>query len=83
VKIIDSLAEAEAFYQRQVKLGSDTRWDGWDLVFFRPDPRGIHNVGGAFRNGVWGFENRSPLQSDGTWAIDWRNVAKHKRTPRD
>lgn len=76
---INTPAEAERFVARQQRLGNDVRWENYDMVFFRESEKGRTNKDGAFRNGVWGFDNRSPLLSDGTWAVDYRNVKKAKR----
>lgn len=75
-------AEAEKFVKRQQNLGNDVRWDGWDIVFHRPAPQGIYSKAGAFRNGEWGFENRSLVTEEGVWQIDWRDVRK-PRSNRD
>lgn len=80
--IIKSLSKAEKFVANQQKLGNDVRWVGWDIVFFRPEPAGIYSKSGAFRGGQWGFENHSPIEPDGTWRIDNRNV-RHSVTTRD
>lgn len=64
---------------QQQSLGNDVRWDGWDIVFFRPDERGIHSPSGARRNNTWGFENRFKVNSMGEWVIDPRNLVRHKR----
>lgn len=76
---LKSLSEAEKFVERQKGLGNNIRWDGWDIVFHRPDPRGIFSNDGAFSRGEWGFENRSPLTSSGTWEVDIRNVRRANR----
>ena len=77
---INSLAEAERSVRRWVKQGIDVRWDGWDIVFFRKAPAGVYSKHGAFRDGVWGFENRSPVTDTGTWEVDHRNVRRPKRS---
>lgn len=69
----------DAFVDEQIALGNDVRWDNYTLVFFRPEPKGIYSPAGAFRNGTWGLENRTDLDNDGIWKIDWRNV---KRRPK-
>lgn len=75
--------EAEKFVRKQKRLGNDVRWDNYDMVFFREAPQGIYSRHGAFRNGAWGFENRVPLNEEGKWEIDWRNVRKSARRTRD
>lgn len=79
---INTLPEAEAFVAAQQSLGNDVRWDNYDILFFRPAPQGVYSTEGAFRNGEWGFENRSNLTEDGTWQIDGRNV-RHSVPARD
>jgi hypothetical protein len=71
--------EAEKFVARQQKLGNDVRWDGWDIVFFRPAPQGVYSKDGAFRGGQWGFENRFAVTREGTWEVDYKNVRRSKR----
>jgi len=76
---IETIAKAEKFVKEQKALGNDVRWDNYDIVFFRPSEKGVTSKDGAFRNGQWGFENRSDLQGDGTWTIDVRNVKRPRR----
>lgn len=87
---LNSLSRAERFVTEQQKSGNDVRWDGWDIVFFRGDPEnpqktahGYISEDGAFRNGVWGFENRVPVSDSGVWEIDYRNVKRTRRTKRN
>jgi hypothetical protein len=80
--VLKGLDEAERFVARQERLGSDIRWDNYDIVIFKPSHTSIYTQDGAFRNGMWGYENRSPIQSDGTWRVDHRNV-KRARSTRD
>lgn len=75
---INSLAEAERFVTRQQRLGSDIRWDGWDMIFFREAPQAVYSTDGVYRNGTYGFDNRSEIQQDGTWSVDYRNVRRSK-----
>lgn len=75
--------DVEVFVKRQQALGNDVRWENYDLVFYRPDPRGVYSKDGAFRHGAFGFENRVPVSDDGTWEVDYRNVRRAKRTPRN
>lgn len=83
--LIDNLVEAEKFVSRQQKINAErgsteeVRWDGWDMVFFRPDPRGRKSKDGALRNGEWGFDNRVSPNEEG-YQIDWRNVKRARRT---
>lgn len=74
------IRKVEKFVKEQVALGNDVRWDGWDLIFFRPSPKGRFSKDGAFRNGVWGFDNRVKVNDKGVWEVDFRNVKRSKRT---
>jgi hypothetical protein len=80
---IKTLPEAERFVTRQQRLGNCVRWDGWDMIFFREAPEAVYNTDGVVRDGVYGFDNRSEVTTEGTWEIDYRNVRRAKRTTRD
>jgi hypothetical protein len=81
--IIKTLSDAERFVTRQQRLGNDVRWDGWDMIFFREAPEAVYSTDGVVRNGKFGFDNRSDVQDDGTWSVDYRNVKRAQRTTRD
>lgn len=74
------IKKVERFVKEQQALGNDVRWDGYDLVFFRPSEQGIYSKNGAFRDGQWGFDNRVSVNSKGLWEIDWRNVKRVRRS---
>lgn len=74
------IRKVEKFVKEQKALGNDVRWDGWDMVFFRPSDKAIFSREGAFRNGVWGFDNRVSVSEKGVWEVDFRNVRRSKRT---
>jgi len=74
------IRKVEKFVKEQQALGNDVRWDGWDMVFFRPSPKAVFSREGAFRNGVWGFDNRVSPNGSGVWEVDFRNVRRSKRT---
>jgi len=78
--LIKSVKQAEKFINQQRSLGNDVRWDNYDVVFFRPSEKGVTSKDGAFRNGVWGFENRFAVNESGEWNIDGRNVRRGKRS---
>lgn len=44
-------------------------WDGWDIVTWKPNPKGYSDKRGSFRRGKWGIEFRYPLRNDGTWRV--------------
>lgn len=75
-----NLDDAERFVVGQKALGADIYWNNYDLVVFRPSEKGMYSKHGAFRNGVWGFANVSPLKNDGTWDVDFKNVRKHRKS---
>lgn len=74
------IKKVEKFVRQQQALGNDLRWDGWDMVFFRPAENAVYSKDGAFRNGVWGYENRITVNNNGIWEIDYRNVKHFDRT---
>jgi hypothetical protein len=76
---INTLEEAERFVTRQQGLGNSVRWDGWDMVFFREAPEAVYSLNGVIRDGRYGFDNRSNVQNDGTWSVDYRNVRRARR----
>ena len=87
---LNSLSRAERFVTEQKNAGNDVRWDGYDMVFFRGDAEdpdktahAFHSPAGSFRNGVWGFENRVPVNDSGVWEIDYRNVKRTRRPKRN
>ena len=80
---LNSVNEAERFVRRQQRLGNDVYWDNYDIVFYRPDERALRSVDGVWRSGGYGFANRSALQDDGTWSVDYRNVRKSSERTRN
>lgn len=76
------IKKADRFVTEQQALGNDVRWDGWTMIFFRPSEAAIYSKDGAFRNGVWGFNNRVALNDKGVWEVDFRNVIKRPRNSR-
>lgn len=75
------IKSAHRTVREQRAIGNDVRWDGWDIVFFRPSDKAIHSSEGAFRNDTWGFDNRVEVNSEGIWEVDPRNI-KHLRRAR-
>lgn len=69
---------AHRFVRDQRSKGVDIRWDGWDIVLWKPTRHGFTNVNGSFdRNkGRWGMETRILMDDNGTWKVPARNV-KH------
>lgn len=78
---LTGLRQAERFVYKQQALGNDVRWEGFDtIIFFRESDQGMTSPDGAFRHGVWGFDNRFSCDSNGVWSIDYRNVRRNKST---
>jgi hypothetical protein len=73
------IKSAHRMVNQQRAIGNDVRWEGWDIIFFRPAEHAIHSIAGAFRNGVWGFDNRVVVNSEGVWQVDPRNVRRVRR----
>lgn len=71
---------AHRFVREQRKIGSEVRWDGWDMVFWKSTRYGFSNVNGSFdkKKGRWGIESRVTVSDDGLWRVPNRNV----RTPK-
>jgi hypothetical protein len=63
----------DKFVRIQNAKGNDVRWEGWQLVFFKRNPRGFSSKYGAFRNG-WGMETRVDVNEAGEWKVPSRNV---------
>lgn len=70
--------DAHKFVKEQRKLGADIRWDGWDMLLWKPTHYGFTNKRGAFHNGRWGMETRIPVNGDGKWRVANKNV-RHSR----
>lgn len=65
---------AHKFVREQRRIGNDVRWEGFDMVFWKPTHYGFTNTKGAFRNGRWGMETRIPVTNDGTWTVSGKNI---------
>lgn len=80
--LVLGIKKVEKFVKDQQALGNDVRWDGWDMVFFRPVPSAVYSVdennkpNGVWRNGSYGFETRVECDTKGLWKIDFRNVKR-------
>lgn len=80
-----NLKSAHRMVREQQALGNDVRWDNYDIVFFRGNvdrpqdtAHAITSPAGAFRNGIWGFENRVSVDAAGLWHVDVRNLKRRK-----
>lgn len=67
---------AHRFVREQRKMGSNVRWDGWDIVFWKPTRHGWTNKNGAFdrKKERWGVESRVVVGTDGIWKVPNKNV---------
>jgi hypothetical protein len=66
-KITLNYDEAHNFVEKNKKLGFF--WDGYTIVRFAPHKAAYTDPMGMFKNNKWGFANRYPLTSKGTWEI--------------
>lgn len=74
------IKSAHRVVREQRALGNDVRWDGWDIVFFRPSTFGEDSKDGAYRDGAWGYDNRFEVNSEGIWEVDERNIRSSRRS---
>lgn len=65
---------AHHFVRQQRSLGNSVRWEGWDMVFWKPTRHGFTSVNGAFVNGRWGVESRVSVTSEGVWKVPQKSV---------
>lgn len=67
---------AHRFVREQRKIGNAVRWEGWDMVFWKPTRHGFTSTNGTFdkKSGRWGVESRIPVNSDGVWMVPKKNV---------
>ena len=74
-----NIESAQKFIDDQKRLGADIRWDNYDIILFKPTPKGFTDRRGAFRQqgrnkGRWGIQIRIPVTYRGTWKVHERNV---------
>lgn len=67
-----NLNEVDGFVSRLQRKGVDVVWDGWDMVFFRPDRRALRSPHGRRRDTRWGFETRVSPNRNGKWLVNYR-----------
>lgn len=48
---------------------TDVRWEGWDMILWKPTPFGYKVPKGAFRKGRWGVQTRIRVSENGTWEV--------------
>ena len=80
--LILDYSAAHTFMREQHRLGNKVRWEGWDMVFFKPTHYGYKDVNGAFRDGRWGVEKRVPVNAVGQWEVSKKNVFTARKSGR-
>lgn len=63
----------------QAKRGVDVSWDGWTLVFWKPNTNGFNDRNGAFKNGKWGVQARVSVDSDGNWRVPIKYASTRRK----
>lgn len=61
---ITTLEEAERIVKRNYNL----YWQGWEIVFMKPDRESFRKATGCYHNGKWHNKTILPLTRQG-WAI--------------
>lgn len=67
---------AHKFVRDQRRVGNDVRWEGYDMIFWKPTHHGFSSVNGAYRRGRWGVETRIVVNNDGTWKVPGKLVRR-------
>lgn len=67
-----TIEKVDGFVAKLQRKGTEVRWDGWDMVFFKADRRASRSPKGRRVNGVWGFETRVSANTEGNWLINYR-----------
>lgn len=61
--------KVDNFVAKQQRKGINVRWDGWDMVFFKPDRGALRSAKGRRRGDEWGFETRVSPNTNGVWLV--------------
>jgi len=63
---------ADGFVRKHRRKGVNVRWDGWTMVFFRPDRKAERTARGRFNRstGEWGIETRVNVNPNGKWLVN-------------
>jgi hypothetical protein len=69
-----SYKQAHDFVELNKKAGF--YWEGYTIVKWSPGHNGYTQTNGMFKNNKWGYANKYPLTSKGTWLIPSKYV-KH------
>jgi hypothetical protein len=54
---------------RFVEGYDNAKWDGWDVLLFKPTPAGATHKRGVCEQGQWGIQTRVAPDTDGLWRI--------------
>lgn len=49
-------------------------WDGWNIIRWVPNSDGYAKSNGMFRNGMWGFAYKFPMENNGKWTVKVPNA---------
>lgn len=63
--------KADQFVAKLQRKGVKVRWDGWKMVFFKPDTRAERNPSGRRLGSEWGFETVVPPNEQGKWLVNY------------
>lgn len=67
-----SIDKVDNFVAKAQRKGTDVRWNGWDMVFFKPDRRALRSPRGRRRGNEWGFETTVSPNEKGMWLVNYR-----------
>ena len=64
-----TLEQAEVYVLSEQRAGRDAFWNGWEIVTWKPNIRGILRADGSFRNGKWGTSRHIKCNRYGKYRI--------------
>lgn len=67
-----NIDKVDNFVAKLQRKGVDVRWDGWDMVFFKPDRRALRSAKGRRLGSEWGFETVVSPDNQGQWLVNHR-----------
>lgn len=63
--------KVDAYVAKLQRKGINVRWEGWDMVFFKPDRRALRSINGRRNGDEWGFETKISPNKNGEWLINY------------
>lgn len=60
------------FVTKLQRKGVKVRWEGWNMVFFKPDNRALRSPNGKRWDNEWGFETVVSPNDEGRWLVNYR-----------